>query len=132
MPPSIYFFSFLFLPHLCKRCSGYYSSSSPLHPNQVFCIICLITQFVIFNVFSPHHAFPSCQCHRQMSLHKQRCRDQSSYGFASTIQHFILSSLPLFAQFHSEILYLFIFFSQCHLANTISLHHCLFIPDPFL
>ena len=91
-------------------------------------IINAILPYLTHNIVAP--ALPSCQCHRQMPLHNQRCRDQSSYGLASTIQHFILSSLPLFTQFHSvynsEILC-----CQCHLSNTVSLHHCLFIPDPF-
>lgn len=91
-------------------------------------LINAILPYLTHNIVAP--ALPSCQCHRQMPLHNQRCRDQSSYGLASTIQHFILSSLPLFTQFHSvynsEILC-----CQCHLSNTVSLHHCLFIPDPF-
>ena len=80
-------------------------------------LINAILPYLTHNIVAP--ALPSCQCHRQMPLHNQRCRDQSSYGLASTVQHFILSSLPLFTQFHSvynsEILC-----CQCHLSNTVS------------
>ena len=53
-------------------------------------------------------------------------------AIASTIHHSFLSSLPFFIQIHSiynkEISFLFLW---SHLSNTVSLHHCLFIPDPF-
>ena len=81
-------------------------------------LINAILPYLTHNIVAP--ALPSCQCHRQMPLHNQRCRDQSSYGLASTIQHFILSSLPLFTQFHS------VYNSENSLLSMSSLkHHCL-------